>query len=123
MKEDDLDRINELNNILNKAERTLQSAESLFNNGFVESAASRAYYAAFHAIQAVLASVNQAYSKHSTVIAQFQRQFVKTGIFPSKLGKALKRMMNHREIGDYKYDEELDHYEVKDDIEKAIELS
>jgi len=60
MNEDDLDRINELNNILNKAESTLQSAESSFNNGFVESAASRAYYAAFHAVQAVLASVNQA---------------------------------------------------------------
>jgi hypothetical protein len=122
MNEDDLDRINELNNILNKAERTLQSAESSFNDGFIESAASRAYYAAFHAIQAVLASVNQAYSKHSAVIAQFQRQFVKTGIFPSKLGKALKLMMKHREIGDYSYVKKLNPDEVKDDIEKAREL-
>jgi len=122
MNQDELDRSGELNSILDKAERTLQSAENSFNDGFVESAASRAYYAAFHAVQAVLASDNQAYSKHSAVIAQFQRQFVKTGIFPSKLGKALKTMMLHREIGDYSYNKKLSPDEVKDDIEKAREL-
>ena len=122
MKDETQDSFDDLRPILNKAERMLQAAEISFNGGLYESAASRAYYTAFHAVQAVLMSVNQTYSKHSVTIAQFQRQFVKTGIFPSKLGKALKLMMKHREIGDYSYIKELNPDEVKDDIEKAREL-
>jgi len=117
-----LTRTENLKRILNKSERMLQSAETSFNAGFLESAASRAYYSAFHAIQAVLKSVDQTYSKHSTVIAEFQRQFIKTGIFPRQIGKALSKMAKHREIADYKYDEELNSDEVKEDIEKAREL-
>ena len=122
MTEDSGDRIRELRLILDKAERTLKSAESLYDGDFFESSASRAYYSAFHAIQAILASHNQAYSKHSTVIAQFQRQFVKTGVFPLAVGKSLTRLIKHREIGDYSYSKELDPNEVKDDIEKAREI-
>jgi uncharacterized protein (UPF0332 family) len=51
-------------------------------DGFVETSASRAYYAAFHAIQALLKSIDQTYSKHSGVIAAFHREFIMTGIFP-----------------------------------------
>ena len=59
----------ELERILAKSERMLQAAESSFDNGLGESAASRAYYTAFHAIQALLKSINQTYSKHSGVIS------------------------------------------------------
>jgi uncharacterized protein (UPF0332 family) len=48
------DRREELSRILGKAERMLQAAQASLEDGFVESAASRAYYAAFHAIQALL---------------------------------------------------------------------
>ena len=68
----------EFDRILAKAERMLQAAEGLFRDGLVESAASRAYYSAFHAIQALLKSIDQTYSKHSGVIAAFHQLY--TGI-------------------------------------------
>ena len=107
MKGDAQTRGEEFDRIIGKAERMLQAAAGAFRDGLLESAASRAYYAAFHAIQALLKSIDQTYSKHSGVIAAFHRDFVKTGIFPRRLGKALTRMVKHREIGDYSYILEL----------------
>jgi len=112
----------ELNRIFEKAERMLRAAEISLDDGLVESAASRVYYAVFHAIQALLISVNKEYSKHSSVIAAFNRDFIKTGIFPIKFGKALTRMSKHREIGDYSYVIELDMNSIKEDIESAKEI-
>jgi uncharacterized protein (UPF0332 family) len=112
----------EFDRILAKAERMLQAAEGSFRDGLVESAASRAYYSAFHAIQALLKSIDQTYSKHSGVIAAFHREFVKTDIFPRKFGKALTRMIKHREIGDYSYILELDPDQVREDIQNAKDI-
>jgi uncharacterized protein (UPF0332 family) len=112
----------EFDRILAKAERMLQAAEGSFKDGLVESAASRAYYSTFHAIQALLRSIDQTYSKHSGAIAAFHREFVKTGIFPREFGRALTRMIKHREIGDYSYIMELDPDQVREDIQNAKEI-
>ena len=48
----------ELEKMLAKADRMLSAAEAAMRDGFVESAASRAYYASFHAIQALLKSID-----------------------------------------------------------------
>ena len=122
MKGDVQSSSDEFGRIIGKAERMLQAAEGAFKDGLVESAASRAYYAAFHAIQALLKSIDQTYSKHSGVIAAFHREFVKTGIFPRRLGKALTRMVKHREIGDYSYILELEPDQVREDIQNAKEI-
>ncbi|MDL1958216.1 MAG: hypothetical protein LWX01_06745 [Deltaproteobacteria bacterium] len=55
-------------------------------------------------MQAPLKSIGQTYSKHSGVIAAFHREFIKTGIFPPELGRALTRMVkhcHHRRDGQY----------------------
>lgn len=122
MKGDAQDRREEFDRILGKAERMLRAAEGAFKDGLIETAASRAYYAAFHAIQALLKSIDQTYSKHSGVIAAFHQEFVKTGIFPRRLGRALTRMAKHREIGDYSYILELDPDQVGEDIRNAKEI-
>jgi uncharacterized protein (UPF0332 family) len=112
----------EFGRMLAKSERMLQAAEGALKDGLTDSAASRAYYAAFHAIQALLRSIDQTYSKHSEVISAFHREFVKTGIFPRRFGKALTRMMRHREIGDYSYILELDPDQVREDVQNAREI-
>ena len=122
MKGDARDPREEFDRILGKAERMLQAAEGALKDGLVESAASRAYYAAFHAIQALLKSIDQIYSKHSGVIAAFHREFVKTGVFPPRFGKALTRLVKHREIGDYSYILELDPDQVEEDVQNAKEI-
>jgi uncharacterized protein (UPF0332 family) len=112
----------ELDKILGKAQRMLLAAEAALQDGFVETAASRAYYAAFHAIQALLKSVGQTYSKHAGVIGAFHRDFVKTKIFPDEFGKALTRPVKHRDIGDYSYIWELDPEKVREDVRRAGEI-
>jgi len=113
---------NDLGPILAKAERTLKAAESALADGHFESAASRAYYAAFHAIQALLKSVGQTYSKHSGVMSAFHRDFIKTGIFSPEYGAALTRLSGHREIADYSYTWRLDPEEVKEDVQRAARI-
>jgi len=55
--------------------------------------------------------------RHSMQFKLFWHQLIKP-----KLGKALKLMMKHREIGDYSYVKKLNADEVKDDLEKAREI-
>lgn len=46
-----------------------------------DTAANRSYYAIFHAARVVLALDGQDYKKHSGVISNFQKNYIKTGIF------------------------------------------
>ena len=111
-----------LSKMIAKADRMLSAAQAAMRDGHVESAASRAYYAAFHAIQALLKSIDQTYSKHAGVIAAFHREFVKTGIFSRDFGRALTRLVKHHDIGDYSYVWKLKSEEVEEDIRKAREM-
>jgi len=65
------------------------------------SAASRAYYAAFHATRALLALRGQTFSKHSAVRAAVHRDLVKTGKWPADLGRAYEFLIDLRHTGDY----------------------
>jgi len=69
-----------------------------------------------------LKSVGQTYSKHTGVIGAFHRDFIKTGIFPDDFGKALTRLVKHRDIGDYSYIWELDPEKVREDVRRAREI-
>lgn len=68
-----------------KAKESLQAANSLFDGGFYDFSASRAYYAMFYCAEAVLLTKNLSFSKHSAVITAFGKEFIKTGIFPQKM--------------------------------------
>lgn len=65
-----------------KAEETLSEAKLMQQNGFYSGAVSRAYYAAFHAIQAVLENINISVKTHQGVLMMFSKHFIKTEIFP-----------------------------------------
>ena len=58
----------------------------LANSGF-DGAASRAYYAAFHAVSALFALEGRIFAKHSAIEAAVHRDLVKTGRWPSALGR------------------------------------
>lgn len=61
----------------------------------------RAYYAMFYALLALLAANRLAASKHSHAIALFDREFVRTGIFPKEMSRALHQAFDLRQEGDY----------------------
>jgi uncharacterized protein (UPF0332 family) len=65
------------------------------------SAASRAYYAAFEAVQALLARDAIEVWKHTAVREHVHRDLVKTGLWPKALGEDFNDLLHWRAVGDY----------------------
>ncbi len=86
---------------IQKAERKLAVAEKLFKSGDYEDAVSRAYYAVYHAAQALLLTEGQEAETHKGVVTLFGLLFVKTGKFSKQTGKYLANLKDDRESGDY----------------------
>ena len=103
----------------------LFDAKLMYENGRYKNALNRGYYAIFHAIRAVNALDGFDSSKHSGVIAHFNQEYVKTGIFSKEISKIIKEASENREKADY-----LDFYVASKEeaqkqlvrAEKAIEL-
>jgi uncharacterized protein len=53
-------------------------------------------------------------SKHSGAISLFDREFVKPGIFPRELSKALHRAFELRQKGDYLEDAEITDSDIEE---------
>jgi uncharacterized protein (UPF0332 family) len=96
----------------------LHSAEKLADTD-ADSAASRAYYASFHAITALFALRGQNFSKHSAVRAAVHRELIQTGKWPVELGKAYDFLIDMRETGDYGGVAEVSRQDAEMCIEKA----
>lgn len=87
---------------MDKAEEALTDARDALRQGKYANAANRSYYAFFHAVRALLALEARDFRKHSGVIAGFQKDYIKTGIFPVELGKQLQSAFNLRTQSDYR---------------------
>ena len=79
----------------------LSAASSLLLSGNYKSAANRSYYAVFHAMRAVLAYDEIDMKKHSGVIAEFRRLYVKTGVFDGDMSKTISVLFDVRTESDY----------------------
>lgn len=79
----------------------LEDARLMYEHGRYKNALNRAYYAIFHAIRAVNALQEFDSSKHSGVIAYFNQNFVKTGVFTKEASKVIRLASENRERADY----------------------
>lgn len=86
---------------LDRAESSLQAAQLLIGTDFLDDAASRAYYAAFHAASALLLSENLSFNSHSGVLRAISLTFIKAGRLDKSHGKNLNWLAELRQIGDY----------------------
>jgi uncharacterized protein (UPF0332 family) len=93
----------ELQAMLQKARRYVDSAEMLAANRDYDSAASRLYYAMFYCAEALLWTRGQSFSRHRAVIAAFGRDFVQAGLLPAELHRALRLGFNKRHAADYEF--------------------
>lgn len=91
----------ELGAILLKAEDKLKTAHQNFDNGQYDDTVSRAYYAAYHAMTAMLASQDLVFSSHAQTIGAFNREFIKTGKLPAEFAKMTQNLFASRQTGDY----------------------
>jgi uncharacterized protein (UPF0332 family) len=88
---------------LEQARETLRDASLLFENGGSSSSVvNRAYYTIFYATLALMVERQISASKHSGVIARFDQEFVKSGIFPKAMSRILHHAFDLRQIGDYR---------------------
>lgn len=72
----------QLQTMIKKAQRSLAAAKRQIEEGDYDFASSRAYYAAFYVMEAILLTKELVFSKHSGVIGAFNQYFIKAAIFP-----------------------------------------
>jgi uncharacterized protein (UPF0332 family) len=111
--------IKKLEAVMAKARTSLVLAKEHHTKGLSDEAASRAYYAVFHAVQAALLTKGLAFSKHSGVKEGFNREFIHAGTFPKEFHAIMERLFRDRNIGDYSYDKSVDAEESERDIRDA----
>lgn len=107
---------------LEKAKETLKSAKLLYDNNDFTGANNRAYYSIFYAIRAVLALERVDFKRHKDVIAYFNKNYIKTEIFPRKMGSKIAQAQNIREDSDYDDEYEPSSEKTLQQIETANEL-
>ncbi len=86
---------------MEQAYETLREAEILLNESALRGTVNRAYYAMFYALLALLATKQLGTSRHSGALALFDREFVKTGMFPRELSRSLHLAFDRRQRHDY----------------------
>ena len=79
----------------------IEDAKIMYQHGRYKNTLNRAYYSIFYAIRAVNAVRDFDSSKHSGVIAFFNQNYVKNGIFPKEASKIIKGASENRERADY----------------------
>lgn len=86
---------------ISEARETITEASLLLANDSFRGSINRAYYAMFYALLGLLATKGWGTSKHSGAVSLFDREFVKTGIFPKELSRSLHRAFDERQANDY----------------------
>ena len=78
-------------NLIERAEKSLKSARYLLEFGDYEACVSRSYYAMFYIAEAALFSKGISPSSHKGVINLFGKHFVKPGIFSREFWENVER--------------------------------
>ncbi len=86
---------------LEQAKENLEEGVALFNINKFKGANNRFYYSIFHSIKAILAIEQKDFSKHSSVIAYFNKEYINKGIFSKELGRKVSEARFYREKSDY----------------------
>ena len=104
---------------MDQAQETLKEAQVLFEQDFWRGTINRSYYAMFYAVLALAASKGVAISKHTHAIAFLDKEFIRTGIFPKELSRALHIGFDERQTTDYGEIWDIDHTEAEQTLSDA----
>ena len=86
---------------LQKADQKLAVARRLLAASDYDDSISRAYYAAFHAVKALLVTVGQSPTTHYGAVTLFNLHFVRTARLAQEVGRFLTNLRDDRESADY----------------------
>jgi len=114
--------VNEVRAFMANAEKALEGARHLFSVGDYRGALSRAYYASFYAVSAVLLTDGQSYKKHSAVISAFNKIFLKNSIFDREIGRKYRSLFDLRQLSDYDLLTSVDGKMVEESLKDAGDI-
>jgi len=86
---------------IQQANDSLREAKILLDEQAWRGAINRAYYAMFYGVLALTVVQGFSTAKHAGVLAFFDREYVKTGIFSKSLSKKFHLAFDHRQNQDY----------------------
>ncbi len=109
----------QIKKITNQALERIESAEALVKIGNYRDAMSRVYYAFFDAATAALYTKKMFAKTHHGVNVLFERNFIKTGEFPVKIGRWLAKAQQAREEADYEIMREFTNPRIQAGIKAA----
>lgn len=83
------------------AKSDVKLAKILLEAGEYRGANNRAYYGIYHTISAIHALDGNAYKRHKDALANFNKNYIKTEIFPRTLGRRIAEAEEIRHASDY----------------------
>lgn len=86
---------------IDNANERLSFITKILEIGDYKTAANRSYYAIFYAMRAVLALDGFDSKKHSGIIAEFRKQYIKTGTFENEMSDIISDLFEVRSSSDY----------------------
>lgn len=82
-------------------QRRFEVSENTIAAEDYKGANNRAYYAIFHAVNAVHALNGNAFKRHKDAIGNFNKNYIKTEIFPREIGRRIGEAEEIRHASDY----------------------
>ena len=102
-----------------KAQRSLEAAKGLVQQGFYDFAVSRTYYSMFYVAEALLDREGLSFSSHAAVISAFGQHLARNGIVPKEFHRQLIDAQAQRTRADYDANVSLTQQDAEDLIEQA----
>ncbi len=107
---------------LSVAEERLEASQLLLDSGHFKDSINRSYYAIFYMLRAILALDCVDFKKHAGVIAYFQKNYIKTGILPTKMSKYVTAAFQIRNDADYQDFFVVSEQDASEQYERAKEM-
>lgn len=104
------------------ASEELQVAAGLIDAGHARVALARAYFAAFHAVRAVLYAEGLEPKSHAGVHTLWNNHLVRSGRFPPSTSRLLARLQKFREEADYSRSFVVDDAGAREELAAAAAL-
>jgi len=107
---------------LEKARNTLSDSKNYIQDATLESTVNRIYYAMFYAVSALLITKELSSSKHSGILAVFNKEIVNKGFISRTWGEFYSDMFKRRQKGDYQDFVKFEKQDVGEWLKKAEEF-
>jgi len=110
----------EIEKLLEKADATLEDAETAFEHDMlVSTVQNRIYYSMYYAAQAALISQDNDVSTHKGINVKIGEELILNDLLEKDWGRFYSQQQTYREQADYEVDIDIERNELENYIEKA----